>query len=309
MSGPGVVLANSGAVAQRIVSGDAEARGRAGAEASGSANSGIVIPRILHFYWVGRDIGQDAVDNINKWASRAMNSGWQIFLWHDGAGSDAKSHEGMNGSVQVLRIKESDIHSTLREPYQIFIQAGNYPGASDLARYSILLEYGGVYADVGIGPGELDFSAPLRIAGELPIKFGPRLRDGQAVKDVLEDRGDIAVTAEAVQAAAARRREDGAFGNHFIMSPRKSHLMEKLVFLIAAELAVLRSELTALEAFLITGQGAVAKHLNQNLAEWIRAKYMKRELITPDQVIGRIFDQLVTDLPLEWVRPDSEDQT
>jgi mannosyltransferase OCH1-like enzyme len=270
-----------------------------------------VVPQILHFYWAGRDIDQGKVDNLTKWAMAARNSAWRIWIWHDGAVAKARNTGKLRGEITVMKITMSVIDPSLRYYYDAFIKARNYPAASDLARYSILLRYGGVYADVDVGPGDMDFSRPLVLEKKLPIQFGPQLRDAQAVLDALKIVEAVQVTPEMVQAAAKLRRKEGSFGNHFIAVPPGSPILRKLVTLVSARLKKLMAELheQAGNAAVLTGQGAIAQHLaNDEIWMLIRDRYFKNGGLGREEVIGAVFDQLVTEQPLEWLTPESEDQ-
>lgn len=271
----------------------------------------FVIPQILHFYWAGRDIDQGKVDNLTKWAMAARNSAWQIWIWHDGAVAKARDSGKLHGEITVMKVTPSVIDPDLLYYYDAFIKAKNYPAASDLARYSILLRYGGVYADVDVGPGDMDFRRPLVLDQPLPIQFGPQLRDAKAVLDALKIVAEVQVTPSMVQQAAELRRKEGSFGNHFIAVPSASPILRKMVRLISDRLQKLKGELDQLagNAAVLTGQGAIAQHLARDeIWTLVRDQYLKDGTLSRDQVVGAVFDQLVTSQPLEWLTPESEDQ-
>lgn len=273
---------------------------------------GYDIPKIIHFYWAGKDIDQSKIDIINQWTDRAKNTGWHIFLWHDGAVRSAQGvEEGkgpFSGNILIQKITPKNIDDKLRPYYEKLVDEKNYPAASDLARYSILQEYGGIYADIDIAPGDIDLTKSIKIHSEIPIKFGPQLRDEQVVRNILKVEGQEDVTKEMIDEAARIRRKDGSFGNHFILSPKNSDIMKLLINKIVKDLKTVDIKDLEGSAAAITGQGAIAKHISK-LLEVFRRKYMDEMAIADKDLLDRVFDQLVTSLPLDWVTPESSNQS
>ena len=89
--------------------------------ASGSAN----VPRKLHQIWLGPKPPPDA--HAAAW--RALHPDWEYKLWRD-----------------------ADVAALGLENAAAFSAATNWGEASDIARYEILLRFGGVYADMDFEP-------------------------------------------------------------------------------------------------------------------------------------------------------------
>ena len=80
------------------------------------------IPKILHFIWLGSDIPERYVVNINDWTKK--NPNFEIQIWTDG---DADSFDMKNK--------------------ELFDTTTNFGMKSDILRYEILYQHGGVYLD------------------------------------------------------------------------------------------------------------------------------------------------------------------
>ena len=83
-----------------------------------------MIPRLLHFVWIGSELPSWAARNIAQW--RRLNAGWEIRV-HD----------------------ESSLLPCLVEKYS---QVSSWCARADLIRYSVLLQHGGWYFDVDFWP-------------------------------------------------------------------------------------------------------------------------------------------------------------
>ena len=128
------------------------------------------------------------MDNILQWAARASNARWHIILWTDAKleTGDWTKHGPPAGTVDIRQI-EPMLHPELRNFYHKATKGPSpaFNMASDLARYSILMELGGVYADVDVGPGKVDLSKVPRMGpGDVPI-LAPSVRDRRALKEQL----------------------------------------------------------------------------------------------------------------------------
>jgi len=92
-----------------------------------------VIPRVIHQIWLGESGGPQPFPRFREAAAtwRAQHPGWQYRLW-DGAEVD-----------QLFASARPDLHALYRA-YPHWVQR------ADAARYLILHEHGGVYADLDI---------------------------------------------------------------------------------------------------------------------------------------------------------------
>lgn len=81
------------------------------------------IPQKLHFIWLGSELPAEYAANIEVW--RALLPHYEIKLW-----------------------AEADLDSFAMINRDLFEQEINYPARSDIWRYEILYQHGGVYLDV-----------------------------------------------------------------------------------------------------------------------------------------------------------------
>jgi mannosyltransferase OCH1-like enzyme len=82
-----------------------------------------LIPKIIHFIWLGSELPNKYQKFINSW--RNYHPEWEIKIWDDCA-------------VKSLNLKNK----------KLFDRASNFGYKSDLARYEILYRYGGIYVDI-----------------------------------------------------------------------------------------------------------------------------------------------------------------
>ena len=80
------------------------------------------VPKILHFIWLGGEIPEHYITNINDWSKK--NPNFEIRTWTD---EDAENFDMKNR--------------------KLFDEAENFGMKSDILRYEILYKYGGVYLD------------------------------------------------------------------------------------------------------------------------------------------------------------------
>lgn len=128
------------------------------------------VPKIMHFIWIGTTIPDNYAKNIKKWIRD--NPDYEVKLWID---SDIYNNKiDANQAAKKTGATVCDISDT---PYKNIItqnvrwyydecsgQHANFAAASDILRYEILYEYGGIYIDVdiessGVPLGDID--APL----------------------------------------------------------------------------------------------------------------------------------------------------
>ncbi|MFF7553896.1 TcdA/TcdB catalytic glycosyltransferase domain-containing protein [Streptomyces olivaceus] len=202
------------------------------------------IPSEVHFIWVGGDIPGPALENIMGWAQTAANTDWTINLWTD---KNTKLSWPTWGKIKVTgklkqRFIEDAIDPRMAASYQTATtdpKQKAYPFASDIARYSILKKFGGVYADVDLGSGtvRLQGSEPRLREQDLPV-MGPLVRDKRQLDGTLKDAGGKGLdknkpVKEQIRPAVDHLLRTGGYGNHFIAAQKDSAVMDKLIARIA----------------------------------------------------------------------------
>ncbi len=95
------------------------------------------IPRIIHQYWTGGPVPAEFLDYHRRWI--ALHPGWKVILWGDG--------EGVDG-WPIPPLRNQDLFDRAEEisplaPHQL---------RSDILRYELLLDWGGVWADMDFQP-------------------------------------------------------------------------------------------------------------------------------------------------------------
>ncbi len=89
---------------------------------------GTKIPPKIHFVWLGSDLPLSAQRSIQSW--QIHHPGWEIQVWGD---VEAEKFEWSN-----KRSKETFQHAT------------SFAEKSDILRYEILYQYGGIYSDTDV---------------------------------------------------------------------------------------------------------------------------------------------------------------
>lgn len=97
------------------------------------------IPKIVHQIWFGIPWRMDG-RNTDMWQAFSQLYGYEYRLWTE------------RDEDELRRIMPSE-HFAL---YQHFLRMHDYHGASDVARLSILLAFGGTYVDVDMRPPTVD---------------------------------------------------------------------------------------------------------------------------------------------------------
>jgi hypothetical protein len=96
----------------------------------------LAIPKVLHFIWLGpKDFPRESIGNVVSWMKH--HPGWKVKLWTD------RMRPLPEEGVEEIVIDHMHFHS-LQACYE---KTQNYGEKSDLLRYEILFQEGGVYID------------------------------------------------------------------------------------------------------------------------------------------------------------------
>lgn len=94
------------------------------------------IPKVVHFIWIGpRQFPRESVENVRSWM--AKNPGWTFNFWTD------RQRPLPCPGMKMRMIRDLNFLK-LRD---CFAKSDNYGEKSDLLRYEILYQEGGVYVD------------------------------------------------------------------------------------------------------------------------------------------------------------------
>lgn len=94
------------------------------------------IPKTIHFIWVGpKDFPAGSVKNIASWVEKHPD--WTFKFWTD------RKRELPHPKMELVRIQRGHFETL----YDEFLASDNYAEKSDLLRYEILKQEGGVYID------------------------------------------------------------------------------------------------------------------------------------------------------------------
>lgn len=94
------------------------------------------IPPVVHFIWLGpRPFPPESVENIRSWI--ALNPGWKFKFWTD------RLREPPCEGMETTLVQNFSFFKLGK----CFEQSQNWGEKSDILRYEILLQQGGVYAD------------------------------------------------------------------------------------------------------------------------------------------------------------------
>ena len=95
------------------------------------------IPKVIHFVWLGpKPFPSISIQNVISWKTHHPN--WQFILW-----TDSKEREPPIPGMEIRLVQEYDFGSL-----QPLIESTNYwAEKSDMIRYMILYNEGGIYAD------------------------------------------------------------------------------------------------------------------------------------------------------------------
>jgi hypothetical protein len=232
---------NKGALADRL-------EGEWEREFTRNAGSHAPVPRRMHFVWLGKKPKDGVIENLRTWEQNAAESQgsasgqWTLTLWTDSAGRkwgrelEKTFGEHLKIRYDADRIVKNTAGKDNFKRYKKAKETGAYNVASDILRYSVLKQHGGVYLDVDIAPGGVRLSdAPdTRMhPEEIPV-FAPLLRDKKSVNDALGRDRDTEITEDDIHEAARRRYagdvpEGHTLNNNLIVSRPDSEFMQYLL--------------------------------------------------------------------------------
>jgi hypothetical protein len=105
-------------------------------DAESSCQDHYKIPPVIHFIWLGpKHFPPKSVENVRTWI--AQNPGWKVKFWTDRA--RVPPCEGM----EMVYVSDFSFQKLGRQ----FSESENWGEKSDILRYEILFQEGGVYAD------------------------------------------------------------------------------------------------------------------------------------------------------------------
>ncbi|MFH8435842.1 glycosyltransferase [Streptomyces sp. NPDC018007] len=280
------------------------------------------VPTQLHFIWLGKDLPADALKNITAWTARARRADWTVNLWTDSRTRLSPTTQMSIRFTKGLTRMQLDpvIHEDFKKVFAIATDPTGgtqaYAFASDLARYSVLKQYGGVYADVDLGPGTFEFSAveaPRLRQNDVPV-LGPLLRDLRGLDGILQEVAaregvpHVPVagqpTREQVGRAVGFLLDTGGYGNHFITAQKNAPFIDRLIQKIARTLSMFEDAEEMKQAgAAATGPFLLLQVLNEHLEQEFGVKDPARGEFGHFQGQGKHFHE-----HLDWLTPESEHQ-
>jgi hypothetical protein len=94
------------------------------------------IPKTLHFIWLGpKPFSNDSVDKVKGWVD--LHPGWKVKFWTD-LGQAAPDDRMEVGAFDAFPLQELS---------EFYYRSDNFGERSEILRYAILLNEGGVYVD------------------------------------------------------------------------------------------------------------------------------------------------------------------
>lgn len=240
----------------------------------------VLVPKKVHFVWFGKPMSPHGMANVLRWADHISRANeklppgkqWEVNLWTDPKFNAKGSKNAWQAATERLRKVGVTVHTDTaekvagaarsvqekyrqRDPdgsqglaglpdlgriYRAGLKEGAFNLGSDIARYAVLAEQGGVYADVDLGPGRVSWEdmPDIRMRRDDVPLLSPGLRDANSLLKELRDLGRRAqtgssdsggpVTPEDLLAAAESRYKKGHLGNHFIVAPPNSDFINLL---------------------------------------------------------------------------------
>ncbi|MEU1502093.1 hypothetical protein [Streptomyces sp. NPDC005732] len=158
------------------------------------------LPKKLHMYWAGRRPTDEALANIDAWATKVRREGWSLHLWTSESFDEwpAGIREHLRRTVVVHADSAAVVARRGGEAahalYEDMKAAGVHNISSDLVRYALFSdpdEGGGIYLDVDIAPGSTDLRSLDGLtmhSDDVPV-FAPGLRTSESLARALKSAG------------------------------------------------------------------------------------------------------------------------
>jgi mannosyltransferase OCH1-like enzyme len=130
------------------------------------------IPKIIHQIWIGREMPENE-KRISNAIKNSFNNSWEYILWTE------------NNIKELKNFKNIELYN----------QTPNLGQKSDLLRYAVLKEFGGIYLDTDFIPGkgfdellDLDFFCGIAYDSEPSVFNGliGSTKDNLIIQDLLE---------------------------------------------------------------------------------------------------------------------------
>lgn len=94
------------------------------------------IPKVMHFIWLGsKSLSSSSIKNVKNWIDK--HPGWRIKFWTD---------QGLVAPDDRMEVRSLDLFP-LDELAEVYQRSDHYAERSQVLRYAILLNEGGVYID------------------------------------------------------------------------------------------------------------------------------------------------------------------
>ena len=205
-------------------------------------DTGEEIPRKIHHFWAGGEMSEIAVKNILKWNKKTKEYDWEHFLWTDLTANKAFSNKCKymaklrKAGIQIMDFSQlllempkdtQKAYSILLDKTVSLVRKRSLLFMSDLARYIILYNHGGVYCDVDIESDNINMEHSLRHRdkeSEIPM-LGPCFRieqDARAAGYLNGEQG-------AKEASVLRMYNKAIFGIHFIATRAGTGIMKQAI--------------------------------------------------------------------------------
>ena len=250
------------------------------------------VPRELHMNWFGdrKPLAGPLGEQIRAWQEKAGRSGWRLHLWvDDRAAARNAEYLAELSDVQVHNVRDvlprdsglprdtgeaTGIPPAAVDTFHYALDRGAYNLSSDVARYAILHQRGGVYLDVDLAPGELELpQEPVRMSQDGIPFLAPEIRDENQAAAARTNLADAdpehwAGRTPTDQDVVDWQYRGGNLTNNLIISPRGSSFLHGLLGQLP-DVDTLRGQASDLRrnAAHLTGPHRVQRHLEQHLRD------------------------------------------
>ncbi|MEV8096756.1 TcdA/TcdB catalytic glycosyltransferase domain-containing protein [Kitasatospora sp. NPDC085879] len=301
----------------------------------GDASRGAeLVPRELHFVWLGGTLSEAARGNVDAWLAKAGEAGWHVNMWADRGAMSANADffAGLAAAGAKVTSVDAELFAHLdsavdpgpspaRKPWDLYsfaVEHKAFAMASDITRYALLHREGGVYLDVDLGPGRAELPDALTMPADGIPFFAPQIHDWGHMEQILRNNGWPSAGAggvdghEALSAAVEAQYKRGNFGNNLIVTqPRSAFLKGVLESLPDPNDPVFQARAKDMrnDAASVTGPWRLMREVERFLgasgewpagAKWATLFDSRRVAFDPGQ--RRWWDGL------EWLTAESENQ-